>query len=116
MNTNLKNRVAATEKHADSLEGSQLGEWEYSDAGVEAMEDKIRLFGLDAVNTDFAPKDWAWQLVGMLGCGYSGVTKAGVKEALQDAGWTTTSWGALSPFGGNCLGIQFHKGPSENTD
>lgn len=115
MHTNLKLRVETTNHYLSTMRSDEeLSDWEGSDAGVRAMEDKIRLFGQDEVEMEFAPDDWAYQVVGIMGCGYTGVTKAGVKEALHDEGWTTTTWGVLNPVGGAV--IPNLQGPSENTD
>ena len=114
MHTSVKSRVEATEQFLNSLSTYDRNAWEWSDAWVSSMEDKIRLFGQDEVEMEFAPDDWAYQVVGIMGCGYTGVTKAGVKEALHDEGWTTTTWGVLNPVGGAV--IPNLQGPSENTD
>ena len=54
--------------------------------GIAALHASIRMHGIDYVSIA-APKDWAWQLVGILGCGYSGETKGAVRAALIEQGW-----------------------------
>ena len=54
--------------------------------GIKVMHAFIRFHGMNYVSVA-APKDWAWQLVGILGCGYSGVTEGLVRAALIKEGW-----------------------------
>lgn len=101
MNESLEERIEAIEYLISQMDSdSGIEDWEWSDAGVQAMQDKIQLYGQTHVDGSIAPHDWAWQLVGVLGCGYCGVTEDGVREALQDERWTTTTFGQLLPTGG----------------
>lgn len=100
MKMDLNSRVEATDTYVTYLSCEALSDWEGTGEGVRAMEDKIRLFGQGEVDPSLAPEDWPFQLVGMLGCGYTGVTKEEVYDALHDTGWTTTRYGALNPTGG----------------
>jgi hypothetical protein len=63
-----------------------LGDFDGTDEGVDAMHALIRLYGLRFVS-DKAPKDWAWILVGDVGLGYSGTTPTLVKKYMRERGW-----------------------------
>jgi len=58
-------------------------EWEGTDDGIDAMHALIRVFGLEFVDEDAAPKNWAWILVGELGCGFRAVFPQFVHKALK---------------------------------
>ena len=82
------------------MSAEEFSEWEGSDEGIEAMRQKIIWHG-ECLLSDDAPPDWAWQVVGFLGCGYSAVTKQGVQDALMYLDWLQiTTVGALVPWGG----------------
>lgn len=63
------------------------GDFDDTILGVTAMHAKIRFFGLNYVNQNKAPTNWAYQLVGILACGFSEVTRSKVEDAILVEGW-----------------------------
>ena len=64
--------------------------WDGTDEGVNAQHGLTRLYGLPFVSKK-APKDWAWQLVGDIGLGFSGTSQDRVVLALDARGWLLLS-------------------------
>lgn len=60
-------------------------DWTYD--GINAQHALTRLYRLQYVS-DKAPKNWAWQLVGVISLGFSGVTRKRVHDALIEMGWS----------------------------
>ncbi len=86
------------------MSAEEFSEWEFSKEGIDAMHAKIIWYGAGLTSHD-APDDWGWQLVGELGCGYAGVTRQAVQDALIDQDWLqVTTVGALVPWGGATMG------------
>lgn len=73
-------------QHVKEHDFDDTDAFDFTDEGVNCQHAQIRLYGLNWISAK-APKDWAWQLVGILGEGYSGVTREKVIAALKEEGW-----------------------------
>jgi hypothetical protein len=63
-----------------------VGQFDDTCEGVNAQHAYTRLLGLPYVSRE-APENWAWELVGYIGLGFSGVTTKWVLRGLSDNGW-----------------------------
>ncbi len=68
------------------MEGTELSDWEVTEEGILAMYMKIKHIGKDLVSEE-ADIDWSWQLVGLIGAGYTSVTEQSVEAALYQENW-----------------------------
>lgn len=64
----------------------EQSEWEGTPFGVEMMHARIRLLGLRFIATS-APYNWAWQLLGELGCGYRGFDQSRIRGLIIKKNW-----------------------------